>query len=108
MSLIIYWIIGFVVYNLLYGAGTWKLYQNANKPAWSAFIPFLNIWNGLQIIERPKWWIILFYLPIVGPIFWLIMYVDLADTYGKVELKDKIIMVLSFNSTLHLRRELFG
>ena len=95
MSLIIYWIIGFVLYNLLYGAGTWKLYQNANKPAWSAFIPFLNIWNGLQIIERPKWWIILFYLPIVGPIFWLIMYVDLADTYGKVELKDKIIMVLT-------------
>ena len=95
MSLIIYWIIGFVLYNLLYGAGTWKLYQNAGKPAWSAFIPFLNIWNGLKIIERPKWWIILFYLPIVGPIFWLVMYVDLADAYGKIDIKDKVIMVLT-------------
>jgi len=95
MSLIIYWIIGFVLYNVLFGAGTWKLYKNANKPAWSAYIPFLNIWNGLQIIDRPKWWVILFYLPIVGHIFWLILYVDLADSYGKVELKDKVIMVLS-------------
>lgn len=95
MSLIIYWIIGFVLYNLIFGAGTWKLFQNAGKPSWSAFIPFLNIWNALQIIDRPKWWIILFYLPIVGPIFWLILYVDLADTYGKIDLKDKIIMVLT-------------
>lgn len=95
MSLIIYWIIGFVLYNILYGAGTWKLYKNAGKPAWSAFVPFLNIWNGLQIIQRPKWWIILFYLPIVGPIFWLVMYVDLADSYGKIEIKDKVIMVLT-------------
>ncbi|RLZ06681.1 signal peptidase I [Faecalibacter macacae] len=95
MSLIIYWIIGFVLYNILFGAGTWKLFKNAGKPAWSAFVPFLNIWNGLQIIDRPKWWIILFYLPIVGPIFWLVMYVDLADSYGKIELKDKIIMVLT-------------
>ena len=95
MSLIIYWIIGFVLYNILFGAGTWKLFKNAGKPAFSAFVPFLNIWNGLQIIQRPKWWNILFYLPIVGPIFWLVLYVDLADSYGKIETKDKVIMVLT-------------
>jgi signal peptidase I len=95
MSLIVYWIIGFVLYNILYGAGTWKLYKNAGKATWTAFVPFLNIWNGLQIIDRPKWWIILFFLPIVGPIFWLVLYVDLADSYGKVETKDKVIMVLT-------------
>ncbi len=95
MNLLIYWLIGFILFNILIGAATWKLYKNAGKPAINAFIPFLNAWTGLAIIERPKWWIILFYVPIVGPIFWLILFVDLADCYGKTELKDKIIMVIT-------------
>ena len=95
MHVLIYWLIGFIIANVIFGAATWKLYKNAGKEAWQAYIPFLNIWKGLEIIHRPKWWIILFYLPIVGPIFWLVFFVDLGDSYGKIETKDKVIMVLT-------------
>ena len=95
MQILIYWLIGFIIANLIFGAATWKLFKNAGKQAWQAYVPFLNIWKGLEIIHRPKWWIILFYLPIVGPIFWLVFFVDLGDSYGKIETKDKIIMVLT-------------
>ncbi len=95
MQILIYWFIGFIIANLIFGAGTWKLFKNAGKQAWQAYVPFLNIWKGLEIIDRPKWWIILFYLPIVGPIFWLVFFVDLGDSYGKIETKDKVIMVLT-------------
>ncbi|WP_413532142.1 signal peptidase I [Empedobacter brevis] len=95
MHVLIYWLIGFIIANVIFGAATWKLYKNAGKQAIQAYIPFLNIWKGLEIIHRPKWWIILFYLPIVGPIFWLVFFVDLGDSYGKIETKDKVIMVLT-------------
>jgi len=95
MHVLIYWLIGFIIANIIFGAATWKLYKNAGKQAIQAYIPFLNIWKGLEIIHRPKWWIILFYLPIVGPIFWLVFFVDLGDSYGKIETKDKVIMVLT-------------
>ncbi|WP_312922106.1 signal peptidase I [Empedobacter brevis] len=95
MHVLIYWLIGFIIANLIFGAATWKLYKNAGKQAIQAYVPFLNIWKGLEIIHRPKWWIILFYLPIVGPIFWLVFFVDLGDSYGKIETKDKVIMVLT-------------
>ncbi|GGE98722.1 signal peptidase I [Chishuiella changwenlii] len=95
MNILIYWLIGFIIFNLIVGAGTWKLFKNAGKEAWQAYVPFLNIWKGLEIIHRPKWWIILFYLPIVGPIFWLVYFVDLGDAYGKIEIKDKVIIALT-------------
>lgn len=95
MNILIYWLIGFVIFNLIVGAGTWKLFKNAGKEAWQAYVPFLNVWKGLEIIHRPKWWIILFYLPIVGPIFWLVFFVDLGDAYGKIETKDKVIIALT-------------
>lgn len=95
MDLMIYWLIGFIIFNLIFGAITFNLYSLAGKKSWQAFVPFYNVWVGLDIIQRPKWWIILFYLPIVGPIFWLIFFVDLGDSFGKIELKDKIIMVLT-------------
>ena len=94
MQILIYWLIGFIIANLIFGAATWKLFKNAGKQAWQAYVPFLNIWKGLEIIHRPKWWIILFYLPIVGPIFWLVFFVDLGDSYGKIETKDNFIMVI--------------
>ncbi|WP_068598799.1 signal peptidase I [Vaginella massiliensis] len=95
MDLLIYWLIGFIIFNIIFGALTFNLYSLAGKKSWHAFVPFLNVWKGLEIIERPKWWIILFYLPIVGPIFWLIFFVDLGDSFGKIELKDKVIMVMT-------------
>ncbi len=95
MDLLVYWLIGFIFFNLIFGAATFNLYKAAGKKSWEAFVPFLNIWKGLDIIQRPKWWIILFYLPIVGPIFWLIFFVDLGDSFGKIETKDKVIMVLT-------------
>ncbi|WP_313384401.1 signal peptidase I [Chishuiella sp.] len=95
MNILIYWLIGYIFANLIFGVATWKLYKNAGKQAWQAYIPFINIWQGLSIIHRPKWWIVLFYIPIVGPIFWLVFFVDLGDAYGKIETKDKIIMVLT-------------
>ena len=40
-----------------------------------------NIW--CKIIGRPGWWLLLLMLPFVSIIFWFIVAIDLAKSFGK-------------------------
>lgn len=93
--ILLYWLIGFLIYQVIYGASTWQLYKNAGRKAWEAFVPFYSIWIGLDMIKRPKWWIILFYTPIVAPIMWFVYWVDFARSFGKRTWTDAILMIIT-------------
>ncbi len=93
--ILLYWLIGFFIYQIVYGASTWQLYKNAGRKAWEAFVPFYNIWIGLDLIKRPKWWIILFFTPIVAPIMWFVYWVDFARSFGKRTWTDAILMIVT-------------
>lgn len=95
MNVLLYWLIGFLIYNLIYGASTWQLYKNAGRQAWESFVPFYNFWIGLDLIKRPKWWIVLFFTPIVAPIMWLVYWVDFGRAFGKRTWTDAILMIVT-------------
>lgn len=95
MELLVNWLIGFLIYNLIYGASTWQLYKKAGRKPGEAFIPFYNFWIGLDLIKRPKWWIILFFTPIVAPIMWWVFWVDFARSFGKRTWTDAILMIIT-------------
>jgi len=93
MEILFNWLIAFVIYNIIYGASTWQLYKNAGRKASDAFIPFYNFWIGLDLIKRPKWWIILFFTPIVAPIMWWVYWVDFGRVFGRRTWTDAILMI---------------
>lgn len=95
MELLVNWLIGFLIYNIIYGASTWQLYKKAGRKSWEAFVPFYNFWIGLELIQRPKWWIILFFTPIVAPIMWWVYWVDFGRSFGKRTWTDAILMILT-------------
>ncbi len=95
MEILINWLIAFIIYNIIYGASTWQLYKNAGRKASEAFIPFYNFWIGLDLIKRPKWWIILFFTPIVAPIMWWVFWVDFGRSFGKRTWTDAILMIVT-------------
>lgn len=95
MDILLNWLIAFLIYNLIYGASTWQLYKNAGRKSSEAFIPFYNFWIGLTLIQRPKWWIILFFTPIVAPIMWVVYWVDFGRSFGKRTWTDAILMILT-------------
>ena len=64
-------------------AGYWQIYTKADEKGWAAIIPFYNIWVLLRIIGRPGWWLILWLIPVVGFIVWIIMMFDLAKSFDK-------------------------
>lgn len=64
-------------------AGLWKMFTKAGKPGWAAIVPIYNMIVMLEIIGRPLWWILLLLIPCVNIIFAVIIYIDLAKSFGK-------------------------
>ena len=57
------WIIFILIVQVIHFLGTWKLYVKAGRKAWEAAIPVYNAIVLMQIINRPKWWVILLFIP---------------------------------------------
>ena len=64
-------------------ASLWKIFTKAGKPGWAAIVPIYNIIVMLQICEKPVWWIILMLIPLVNFVIAIILYVALAQVFGK-------------------------
>lgn len=89
------WLILILIIQLIHGLGTWKLYIKAGKPAWKAFVPVYNAITLMQIINRPWWWVILLFLPIVNLIMFPVLWVETARSFGKNTYKDTVLAILS-------------
>jgi hypothetical protein len=68
----------------------WKIFTKAGKPGWAILIPFYNLYVYTQIIKRPSWWMVLYFLsiiPFIGSIAVLVIAildtVRLAKVFGK-------------------------
>ena len=64
-------------------ASMWKMFEKAGQPGWAAIIPIYNYVVLLQIVGKPWWWIFLFMIPLANIVFAIIMYVELARSFGK-------------------------
>ncbi|NCO63290.1 MAG: signal peptidase I [Flavobacteriales bacterium] len=90
---LIQWLIFFLVIQLIHGLGTWKLYIKAGRQAWEAFIPVYNAVILMKIINRPWWWTILLFLPIVNLIMFAVVWVETARSFRKNSNIDTILAV---------------
>jgi uncharacterized protein DUF5684 len=64
-------------------AALWQMFVKADKPGWAAIIPFYNYYVLLKVVGRPGWWLILYFIPIVNIIVWIIVAIDLAKSFAK-------------------------
>ena len=64
-------------------AGMWKLFEKAGQPGWAAVIPIYNIIVLLQIVGKPLWWIVLFFLPCVNIVAIVLVSIEVAKVFGK-------------------------
>ena len=81
--------------ELYAGAITWRFYKSANFPAWAAFVPFYNTYILTKIIQRPFWWTILFYIPVVGNIMAMVAVFELFHVFKYNKLKYTIYTLLT-------------
>lgn len=64
-------------------AAMWRVYSKAGEPGWAAIIPIYNIIVLFKIVGRPLWWIILLFIPLVNFVIMIMLYLDIAKSYGK-------------------------
>ena len=88
------WIIFFFIIQLLHGLATWKLYIKAGRKAWEAFVPIYNAVILMKIINRPWWWTILLFLPIVNLILFPVVWVETARSFNKNSTQDTFLAII--------------
>jgi hypothetical protein len=64
-------------------AGIWATYAKAGKPGWASIIPIYNIIVLLEMAGKPIWWLLLFFIPIVSLIVYIMVLVDVSRAFGK-------------------------
>ena len=75
---IIYFIIMIVVL-----ASFWKVFVKAGRQGWEGIIPIYNCYILLKIVDKPIWWLILIFIPIVNIIVGFLLSMALAERFGK-------------------------
>ncbi len=83
-----------LILSVLMGLSTWKLYKKLGYNPLFAFIPFYNYFIILKETGHPKWWALLAYLPIVGPIMMSVFHLYLMKKFGKTLFKDQLLTVI--------------
>ncbi len=96
------WFLFFLFVQLIHGLGTWKLYVRAGKQAWEAFIPLYNSIVLMKIINRPTWWTLLLFIPIINLIMFPVIWVETLRSFGKNSTKDTFLGVLTFGFYIYL------
>ena len=90
------WFIFFLGVQVIHFLATWKLYVKAGRKAWEAAIPIYNGIILMKIINRPKWWIILLFIPIVNLLMFPVIWIETIRTFGFYKKIDSLLVLLTF------------
>jgi signal peptidase I len=90
------WFIFFLVVQVIHFAGTWKMYEAAGRKRWEALIPVYNAIVLMKIINRPVWYTILLFVPIVNLLMFPVVWVETLRSFGKNTTKDTLLGLFTF------------
>lgn len=89
------WLIFILILQLVHFLGTWKLYIKAGRKAWEAGVPIYNAIVLMKIINRPWWWTILLFIPIVNLIMFPVVWVETIRSFGRNSTTDTVLVLLT-------------
>ena len=89
------WIYFFLIFNVLIFAASQKLFRLAGVPGLYAIIPFYNIIKHLEIIKRPRWWIMLVFIPVINLLMIPVIWVEFIKKFNHNSRIDRILVILT-------------
>ena len=89
------WLLLFFSFNLLIFGGSFKLFTLAGVESWKALIPFYNIIKHLDIINRPRWWIVLVFIPVINLLMIPVIWVEFIKTFNHNSKLDRILVIVT-------------
>ncbi len=89
------WIIFILIIQVIHFLGTWKLYVKAGRKAWEAIIPIYNAIVLMQIINRPKWWVIFLFIPIINLLMFPVIWIETIRSFGRNSTLESWLVILT-------------
>lgn len=89
------WFIFFLIIQVIHFLGTWKLYVKAGRQVWEAAVPVYNAIVLMKIINRPWWWVILLFIPVVNMLMFPVVWVETIRSFGKNSRIDTILVIIT-------------
>ena len=89
------WFLFFLAVQMVHFLGTWKLYVKAGRKTWEAAIPIYNGIVLMKIINRPKWWIALLFIPVVNLLMFPVIWIETIRTFGFYKKLDSFLVIVS-------------
>ena len=90
------WFVFFLVLQVIHFIGTWKIYEAANRKRWEAAVPIYNAIVLMKILNRPTWWTILLFVPIVNLIMFPVIWVETLRSFGKNTTPHTLLAIFTF------------
>ena len=86
-----------------------QLFRKAGKPGWAAIVPIYNNIVQLEIVGRPAWWVLLYFVPVLNVVIQILVGLETAKVFGKdttfgvlmVLFPVPMYQILSFNKNTH-------
>jgi hypothetical protein len=64
-------------------AAIWTLFDKAGFPGWAAIVPFYNLYVLCKVADKSGWWVLLLFVPFLSIVFWILLYVAIAQNFNK-------------------------
>lgn len=90
------WLVFILVMQIIHGLSTWKLYTKAGRKPIESFIPIYNLIILMKIINRPRWWVLLLFIPIINLLMIPVVWVGTIRSFGKNSRLDTILVLVTF------------
>ncbi|TVR76383.1 MAG: signal peptidase I [Chitinophagaceae bacterium] len=95
MILLIFLFAPFIILNII-AFLSFKFFKRAGEEKKTAFIPGYNLYVWLGIIEKPKWWLALLFIPILNFLMIFGFLVEMQKAFGKDKWYEMVAGVFLF------------
>jgi len=95
-GLLVVMLVLFIVAEAVVTLCLWKVFIKAGHPGWASLVPVYNLYILCKIVGKPGWWVILLCIPAIQFVFWVIISLDLAKSFGKEAVFAVGLMLLPF------------
>jgi signal peptidase I len=89
------WLIFILIVQIIHGLSTWKLYIKAGRKPIESFIPIYNLIILMKIVSRPRWWVLLLFIPIINLLMIPVVWIEVIRSFGKNSRQDTILVLLT-------------
>jgi signal peptidase I len=84
----------FIIWYVLQSVAYYKFFEKAGQPGWAGLIPIYNYYIHINLVGRPKYWVLLLFVPVVNFFIALTIHLDLLKSYNKFTYLDQVLGVI--------------